>query len=100
VKEFPGVREATLVKVINRGADLDNSRRDAAGCAGLYEGALIALQGHLKKYPPGLQKEAEEALKQAETTPDPGTLAFALNKVLHKIRKEVRGETAPTKKKL
>jgi truncated hemoglobin YjbI len=88
--------EETLVKIINRGADLYNNRRDAAGCAGVYEGGLLALKGHLKKHP-GLQKEVEEALKQAENTPDAGSRAFALNKVLHNILKEVRGETTPTK---
>jgi truncated hemoglobin YjbI len=88
--------EETLVKIINRGADLYNNRRDAAGCAGVYEGGLLALKGHLKKHP-GLQKEVEDALKQAETTTDPGGRAFALNKVLHNILKEVRGETTPTK---
>jgi hemoglobin len=97
--ENAALRDA-LKDAINRGADLYDFNRDAAGCAALYEGALITIRPLLRHHPK-LQKKVDEALAEAKATPNPVQRAFRLNEVLRDIRKALAGEQLgpPTEKK-
>jgi hemoglobin len=80
---------ALLRDVINRGADLFNPPNyDHAGCAGLYEGALIAIRPLLKKQPK-LQQAVDQGLASARAIPNPTDRAFALRRVLDQLRSAV-----------
>jgi hemoglobin len=84
-----------LKKAINRGADLFDFNRDAAGCAGVYEGALITIRPMLKHHPK-LQKKVDQALADAKAATSPVQRAFRLNAALQDIRRTLGGKkTAP-----
>jgi hemoglobin len=83
-----------LREIINTGADLYNGvpqRRIGANpeaCFHLYQGALLTLWPIID-HRPGLQKEIESALAEANRNPDPRQRAFALRNVIDHIRSEV-----------
>jgi hemoglobin len=97
VKSQDAAIRAALRDVINKGADLFNPpNRDHAGCARLYQGALMAVRPLLKGHA-SLQKAVDQGLAEAETIPAPADRAFALRKVLDQVRAGLAGHKAPSK---
>jgi hemoglobin len=85
-----------LKEVINKGADLFNVNQDAAGCARLYQGALLAVRPLLREHR-NLQKTIDQGLVEADAIGNPTARAFALRKTLDAVRKEL-GPAAPAGK--
>src|SRR5262245_45134018 len=78
-----------LRDVINAGSDLYNRESDHAGCARLYQGALMTLRPLLDHHPE-LQKNIDTGLKDADRIPAMAQRAHALRKVLDQVRKATR----------
>jgi hypothetical protein len=84
-----------LRDVINKGADLYNPpNRDHNGCYRLFQGALMAVRPQLENQP-GLQKEIDTALSEAERQGPDGQRAFTLRKALDRIRETINPKGAP-----
>ena len=79
----------SLKTVINAGADLYNKENDRAGCYRLYQGALLTIQP-LLSHRPELQKDVAAAMDDADRHPSYAARAFALRKVLDRVRAELR----------
>lgn len=81
-----------LRDIINTGADLYNPPlNDRAGCYRLYQGALLTVRPLLDHHPE-LQKAIDAGLTEAAQAESPGARAFALRRVLDRIRTEVHPE--------
>jgi hypothetical protein len=78
----------SLDAVINHGADLYNKYADYAGCYHTYRAGLITIKPFLA-HRPDLQKTIEDGLAAAEERGRVQARAFALNKVLFNVRKQV-----------
>jgi hemoglobin len=92
-----------LADVINEGADLYNpppaGAGDQAGCYRLYEGALMALKPTVA-HRPEWQKAIDDGLSEARKSLSVGERAFALRKVIDRIRNDInpKKEAAPPAK--
>jgi hypothetical protein len=78
----------SLTSVINHGAELYNKYQDYAGCYHAYRAGLMAIRPFLA-HRPDLQKTIDDGLAGAEEQPRVQVRAFALNKVLFNVRKQV-----------
>ena len=87
--------DAALLRLIDRGAELYNSR-DAAGCCHFWEGALTALRPLLGDRP-AWQKAIDRGLADAGRATDPEDRAFALRAVLDRLRADLRPRRAKGK---
>jgi hemoglobin len=76
----------SLKDVVNSGAELFNKYGDHAGCYRLFQGALIAVKPFVA---PAMQEEIDTAITEAEKLPKFNDRAFALRKVIDRIRNAV-----------
>jgi len=86
----------TLKGVINTGADRYNKLQDYWGCYRLYEGALLVARG-LLPHRPGLQRDIDAAIAEAEKTPQVHEKAFVLRRVIDKVRSDCDPSVKPPK---
>ncbi len=77
--------EAGLFEVIGRGVEMFNKQADPAGCARLYEGALLAVKP-LLGHRPALQKTIEQGIAKARRESTWEDSAFAYRAVLDEVR--------------
>jgi uncharacterized protein YkwD len=80
--------DKALGQAVRRGAAIYNTDKDPAGCARLFEGALLAVRP-LLDHRPALQKEIDRGLGKAERQATWEDRAFALRAVIDKVRDEL-----------
>jgi hemoglobin len=95
-KAVAAKRDATALRdslktVINTGATLFNKDGDHAGCYRLYQGALLSVKPFLA---PATQEEIDKTLADAEDLARFSDRAFALRKILDRIRDQAGGAPA------